>query len=406
MVATGTDIKPIEIVMFMRSVKSRVLFEQMKGRGVRIINENDLKAVTPDAVTKTHFVIVDCVAVTETEMMDTQPLERKKSVSFKGLLEHVTFNGTDPEMLSSLASRLARLDKQCSPKDRQKISEIGEGAALTDISHAIIKALDPDEQIRQAKIDNQLSPDSEPTTEQLQQAQRKLLLNATKPLADMPDLRKHLVEVKKSFEQIIDEVSRDELLESGFSAEAKEKARSLVVDFETYLAENKDEIEALQFFYSQNYQERLHYKDIKAIHEAISLPPRSWTPERLWAAYQSIEANKVKGASANRRLTDIVSLIRFALKQEEELIPYASIVDERFTNWLAQQQNQGRTFTDSQQKWLKMISNHVAESLEIDLEDFSYTPFIEEGGLGKATEVFEDVGLKPLLEELNEVLVA
>ncbi len=101
MVATGTDIKPIEIVMFMRAVKSRVLFEQMKGRGVRIIDPNDLRAVSgADAVAKTHFVIVDCVGMTETQLADTQPLERKRTVSLQALLEHVAMGGTDAEVLT------------------------------------------------------------------------------------------------------------------------------------------------------------------------------------------------------------------------------------------------------------------------------------------------------------------
>src|SRR6185312_11724022 len=114
MVATGTDIRPIEIVMFMRAVKSRVLFEQMKGRGVRIIDSDDLRAVSgADASAKTHFVIVDCVGMTETELVDTQPLERKRTVSLKALLGHVAMGGTDPDYLSSLAGRLARLSQQC-----------------------------------------------------------------------------------------------------------------------------------------------------------------------------------------------------------------------------------------------------------------------------------------------------
>ena len=131
MVATGTDIKPIEIVMFMRAVKSRVLFEQMKGRGVRVIDPNELQAVSgADARAKTHFVIVDCVGMTDTQLADTQPLERKRSVSLKALLEHVAMGGTDPDMLSSLASRLARLDKQCGPEEQARVAEASGGVAL------------------------------------------------------------------------------------------------------------------------------------------------------------------------------------------------------------------------------------------------------------------------------------
>ncbi|HOC41433.1 MAG TPA: type I restriction-modification enzyme R subunit C-terminal domain-containing protein [Thermoanaerobaculales bacterium] len=405
MIATGTDIKPIEVVMFMRAVKSRVLFEQMKGRGVRVIDRNDLKAVTPDTEAKTHFVIVDCVGITETEIADTQPLERKKSVSFKALLEHVALGGTDPDFLSSLASRLARLDKQCGEEERRRIAEVSGGVDIGSVSHAIVKALDPDEQIRKARLDNDLPPEAQPDPKQIRAAEKKLLSAAAAPLATNPQLRNLLVEIKQSFEQIIDEVSKDALTFAGYSEEARDKARELVTSFEKFLADNKDEIDALQFFYSQPYSERLHYRDIKELHDAIKAPPRSWTEERLWAAYQAIERNKVRGASAGRRLTDIVSLIRFALHQEKELVPYADQVRQRFESWLAQQENAGRRFTGEQKRWLEMIRDHVALSLEIDLEDFTLTPFVEEGGIGKARKVF-GTDLARLIDELNKVLAA
>ena len=111
----------------------------------------------------------------------------------------------------------------------------------------------------------------------------------------------------------------------------------------------------------------------------------------------------MRGAGAERRLTDIVSLIRFALHKDDELVPFAARVEERFTNWVAQQENSGREFSETQRRWLEMIRDHVAQSLEIEIDDFSYTPFVEQGGLGRAVNVFGDQ-LRPLLDELNEVL--
>ena len=127
LIATGTDIKPVEIVMFMRSVQSRVLFEQMKGRGVRVIKPDELRAVTPDAKAKTHFLIVDCVGVTEKTLSDTKPLEKNPSVSLKALLDHVAAGGVKDDYLSSLASRLARIDKQCGPEDRKLVADTSGG---------------------------------------------------------------------------------------------------------------------------------------------------------------------------------------------------------------------------------------------------------------------------------------
>ena len=405
MIATGTDIKPIEVVMFMRTVKSRVLFEQMKGRGVRVIDSNDLKAVTNDAVAKTHFVIVDCVGATCSELEDTRPLERCKSKSFKQVIDHVGFGGTNPDILSSLASRLSRLDRQCDSEAKELISQTSDGISLRDISAAIVGALNPDKQREVARAENSLSGEEEPTEDQVKAAEKTLLKSAVEPLATNPRLRKTILEVKKQVDQIIDEVTKDELLHAGQSESAREKARELVQDFETYLDENKNEIEALQFFYSQPYQKRPRYRDIKELHASIKAPPRSWTPERIWAAYQSIDENKVRGASAERRLTDLVSLVRYALNQDDELVPYSDRVDARFGNWIAQQQNSGTNFSDEQLEWLVMIKDHVAQSLEMDIDDFSLTPFAEEGGLGRAGQVFGKE-LRPLIDELNEVLAA
>jgi type I restriction enzyme R subunit len=388
MIATGSDIRPIEIVVFMRAVQSRVHFEQMKGRGVRVIDQDELRAVTPDALAKTHFVIVDCVGLADTALADTQPLDRRRYVSFKTLLEHVAAGGTDAEMLSSLASRLARLDRQCGPDDRHLIAEKSGGVSLAAINHAIVEALDPDNQVAEARKALGLSEDAKPTEAQVKSAAEALLGQAVHPLATRPALRILLDELKRKFEQIIDEVSQDTLLVAGHSEEAREKARALVASFEQWIAEHRDELDALQFFYAQPYGQRLRYQDIKALAEAIKAPPRQWTPEVLWRAYELLDRDRVRGASGRRLLTDIVSLLRYALHRDPELVPYPERVRERFDRWLAQQATQGRTFTDQQRHWLEMMRDHIATSLEIEPDDFGLTPFVETGGLGKAHEVF------------------
>jgi type I restriction enzyme, R subunit len=406
MVATGTDIKPVEIVMFMRAVKSRVLFEQMKGRGVRIIDPNELRAVSgEDAVAKTHFVIVDCVGMTDTQLADTQPLDRKRTVSLKALLEHVAMGGTDPELLSSLASRLARLSKQCGPEEEARVAEASGGLRLSDLGRAIVDGLDPDRQLAEARSTFDVPVDQEPTEPQVRQAAEALLKSATEPLATRPELRTLLQDLKRELEQVIDEVSQDELLEAGASEEAKEKAKALVADFERFIEEHHDEIDALQFFYAQPYSKRLSFQDIKDLAEAIKAPPRAWTPEKLWRAYETLSRDKVRGASGKRLLTDIVSLIRFATHRDDELVPFGEHVRERFERWMAQQRNSGRAFSPEQVRWLEMMRDHVATSLEMTVEDLDYAPFAEAGGRGKAAQVFGD-DLRRVLAELNGVLAA
>ncbi len=403
LVATGTDIKPVEIVMFLRSVKSRVLFEQMKGRGVRIIDANDLKAVTPDAKAKTHFVIVDCVGVTECDALaDTQPLERCKTVPLQSLLEQVAFGSTDGAVLSSLASRLARLERQCEPEHRDRLLEKSGGVPLTAISHGIVHALDPDAQIEAARRLHGLDVETMPTEAQLAEARDQLVREAVRPIAELPDFRRALVDVRREFEQVIDEISRDELLVAGMSEAARAKARSLVQSFEQFLVEKRDEVAALQVFYSVPHQRRLRYEDIKALADAIKAPPLSCTPDRLWHAYEVLEKSRVRGASGQRLLTDLVSLVRFALHKEHELVPFAEGVKARFEGWLAQQ---GARFSAEQLKWLEMIREQVATSVEITMDDFDEVPFAQEGGLGRAQQVFGG-RLAEVLREVNEVLAA
>jgi type I restriction enzyme, R subunit len=169
--------------------------------------------------------------------------------------------------------------------------------------------------------------------------------------------------------------------------------------------EHRDEIDALQFFYSQPYRSRLRYQDIKALAAAIEAPPRQWTPERLWRAYEMLDASKVRGASAKRLLVDLVSLVRFALHQHDDLVPYTQTVRQRFNRWLGEQRTRGRGFTDEQIQWLEMMAEHIGQSLEMEIEDFGLTPFAEQGGLGRAAQVFGPQ-LRQVVQELNEVLAA
>lgn len=244
----------------------------------------------------------------------------------------------------------------------------------------------------------------EPTDSQVAETRKKLFEEAAKPLAANPDLRSRILEVKRAVEQTIDTVSRDELTEAGYSEQAREKAQTLVQSFQQFITEHKDEITALQVLYSRPYAQRLTYKEIRELAEAIKTPPRGWTPEQLWRAYETLDRTKVRG-SGRRTLADIVSLVRFALGQEDELHPFRQEVERRFDEWLAGQERDGREFTPEQREWLAAIRDHVAESVAIGPEDFEYAPFEQRGGLGRAYQVFGKE-LNALLDELNGVLAA
>jgi type I restriction enzyme R subunit len=401
MIATGTDVKPLEIVFFLRSVKSRNLFEQMKGRGVRVVSQAELQQATPDAEAKQRFVIVDAVGICEQGLSDTFSLDRKPTASLKKLLQAVAFGNRESDVLSSIASRLARLDRQLGPEERGQLESASGGEPISSIASRIVDALDPDRQIDAAcEVHNTQAP----TDSQVEETQEKLLEEAAKPLAANPELRSRILEVKRAVEQTIDTVSRDELTEAGYSEQAREKAQTLVQSFQQFITEHKDEITALQVLYSRPYAQRLTYKEIRELAEAIKTPPRGWTPEQLWRAYETLDRTKVRG-SGRRTLADIVSLVRFALGQEDELHPFRQEVERRFDEWMAGQESGGRKFTPEQREWLAAIRDHVAESVAIGPEDFEYAPFEQRGGLGRAYQVFGKE-LNALLDELNGVLAA
>ena len=234
-------------------------------------------------------------------------------------------------------------------------------------------------------------------------ASKRLLDDSVAPLATNPELRQRIVEARRSHEQAIDETSADEVLEAGYSADATDRARGTVESWERFCEENRDEITALEILYARRQPQRLTFREVKELAQAIEQPPHRWTPERLWQAYEALDRSKVRG-SGERVLTDLVSLVRVALHQEDELVPYPELVRERYRAWLLQQENAGRVFTAEQLAWLERIRDHVSASLGISADDFAYTPFVESGGLGKAAQVFGDE-LGPLLEEMNEVLV-
>lgn len=393
MIATGTDIKPVEIVVFMRSVKSRSFFEQMKGRGARVCKDDDLRSVNPgDHIKKDHFVIVDCVGVCERDKTDSRPMDAKKSVPLDKLLQAVSLGNVEDEVLSSIAARLARLDKDASDADRAKVVELSGGKTLRELARGIVDALNID-----------ATQDSPPA-----EADQRLR-DATKPFAT-PALREQLLRMKQKADLVIDVVTQDSLLHAGFS-EGSDRATALVQSFEQFIAQHKDEITALQILYSRRYavemqRAPLMFEQLKELADALHAPPLNIDEGALWQAYATLRKDKVKGAKQRRLLTDLVSLVRFAMQQTNELVPYPERVQANFKAWLAQhQQTDTNPFTPEQQHWLEMIRDHIAANLGIEIDDFEYAPFNAQGGLGKVHQLF-GAELPKVIEELNRELAA
>ncbi len=403
MIATGTDVKPLECLLFMRNINSAAYFEQMKGRGSRVVDVDTLRSVTPDARWKTRFVIVDAVGVCERDKTASKPLDRKPSVPLDKVLDLVAKGMANADVVSTLVARLSRMEQEITDEQQDEIAAQADGKSLTSLCHDLLASMDPDQNAARATETYQLPAGQEPTEEQLEQVEQGTMREALKPFHN-PKLRQTIIGIKQSLEQVIDETTKDELIRAEYDPQALEKAKFLITTFRQFIEDNKDEIEAIQVLYSRPYRAGLRYRHVKELAAALQKPPLSASPVRLWQAYQALEPDVVKG-SGGKQLVDVIALVRHALDPSQPLCPIGMTVNERFQLWIEQQQAAGMTFTKEQMQWLVAIRDHIASSLSINQDDFEYAPFSQFGGLGKAYELFGD-RLTEMLDELNERLAA
>ncbi len=401
MIATGTDIKPVECLIFMRDVKSEGYFEQMKGRGVRTINDADLKQVTPDAQTKTRFVLIDAVGVTEGKKSVSQPLERKRTLPFDKLIEQIAQGRRDEDAISSLAGRLAALDRQIDEEDRQRIAQAGADVSLKRLAARLLNAISPD--ILEAELIMRHGAAELASVAQISAAQSDLKDQACAPL-DSADLRNLIKLIKKKTDIIIDELSTDEVMSVGFDLQ---QSQQRVTSFKEFIEANKNELLALQILYSQPFpKRRLTYASIKELATRLTDPPFHLTTADVWQAYKRVQAALVRGAPSDKVLTDIISLVQFATGQAETLEPYAARVEQKFNLWIGRQKKAGRDFNEEQMNWLKAIKDYLTANVEIAPADLTKDqPFTAWGGVIAARKLF-GAELNGMLDELSEALTA
>ena len=404
MIATGTDVKPIECLLFMRDVKSKNYFEQMKGRGTRTLNKDDLKKVTPSAnENKTHFVIIDAVGVTKSIKTDSRPLERKPTISLKDLMLNVAMGNHDEDTYTSLANRLTRLDKIISDNEKDKFENISDGKTIKDICIQLLSSYEPDYIIEEAK--KNFNTKKEPDEKQYKETQNKIIKNASVTFYSA-ELRDYIENVRKSHEQIIDTVNIDTIIDVGWDKQQKEKSKEIIKTFKDFINKNKNEIIALKIFYSKTYKERpITHKMIKELYDEMMKSPYNLTIERLWYAYYNEKPEKVKMLNTKIMLTNIISLLRYELSIDKILNPFIDIVNTNFKEWVFKKNAGARHFTEEQMEWLRMIKDHIASSCCIDKESFELSPFDKKGGLGKFYQIFGDEYLM-IIEEMNKELTA
>ena len=398
MIATGTDVKAIECLIFMRDVRSRNYFEQMKGRGTRTLNKDDLQKVTPSATeNKDHFVIIDAVGVTKSKKTDTRPLERKPGISMKELMMNVAFGARDEDTLTSLANRMIRLNSQLSNAERKDFRETV-GNPPERIAAALLDAFDED--VIRAKA-QEATGQAQPPEEALQAAQKALIADAVRPFQN-PDARNYIENVRRSHDQIIDNVNLDEVTFAGFDITQTENAARVIASFREFIEANRDEITALRILYDQQYKDRpMVLEQLKKLYE--KLRQKNITVERLWDCYAIRQPEKVKRGDL-AQLCDLISLIRFEMGLTDALTPFASRVKANFQQWTLRRNAGPVHFTKEQMEWLTLIRDHIAASLSVTPEDLDLNPFDKKGGLGRFYEVFGDQ-YGAILEEMNVEMV-
>ena len=404
MIATGTDVKPLECLLFMRNVKSRNYFEQMKGRGSRTLDHDDLKKVSPSAVSgKTHYVIVDAIGVTKSLKTASQPLITKPSVPLKDLAMGVMMGVHDEDTVSSLAGRLARLNQQLDPAEQERIKEQAGGIELTQIVGNLLAAIDPDRIQEKAREIEPVPDGAEPSPATCEKAQEQLVRDAASVFNG--ELIELIDSIRRDKEQTIDHDNLDTVLRAEWEGDAHENAEAMAQDFRQYLEANRDEIEALTIFYAQPHRRReLTYTMIREVFDRLKNDKPLLAPLRVWQAY--ILLDEYKGQQPATELSALVALIRRVCGIDAMVSPYSETVRRNFQHWImTHHSGSGEKFNEEQMDWLRMIRDHIVTSFHLERDDLEMAPFDGKGGLGQMYKLFGD-RMDDVIDELNEALAA
>lgn len=404
MIATGTDVKAIECLLFMRDVKSRNYFEQMKGRGTRTLGADELKKVTPSATTaKTHFVIVDAIGVTKSLKTASQPLITKPSVSLKDLAMGVMMGARDEDTVASLAGRLARLDKQLDEQDKARIRELAQGTSLTQLVKQLLDAIDPDTIEAQAPSLLNVATNSELTDAQRNQVRDKLVGQASQALNG--ELIELIDSIRRDKEQTIVHDDLDTLITADWAGNTQENAQALSQSFADYLQQHANDIEALNiYFHIPARRAEVSYSMIKSLLERLKQDRPTLAPLRVWQAYAQLE--NYQGTGPISDLAALVALIRRVCGLDNSLTPYDATVRKNFQRWImAHHSGAGDKFNEDQMQWLQMMRDHIAQSFHLERDDLDLSPFDAKGGLGRMYQLFGSQ-MDTVIDTLNRELVA
>ena len=359
LVATGTDVKPLEVVLFMSDVKSEVLYTQMKGRGCRVISEDKLKEITPNATTKECFYIVDAVGVTESDKHMPKPggdpKPKTKTLSLEHLIEHLAHGDLSDE-------NIALLRDYCASINRRYENDVLHGRHLdifiADYGYAP-RTLAND--INKALSSHSLPP----------------FINASSDNSTRADLvsclignikaREKLLEMQRGYYTITPD-KPDPVIVNGFQPET---ARPFIESFEKYLLDNKDSIEALRIIYNAE-NTVITYSMLTDLKDKLSSANSLFTPFHLWSNYKILDEDGVvedfdKKQNVNA-LTNLIQLVRFAYGRTAELSSLFTGYLQRFNLYCGQVQ---RTLTDEQKEIMRQIAVYVVNEGAFSLPELN-----------------------------------
>jgi type I restriction enzyme R subunit len=347
---------------------------------------------------------VDAVGVTKSCKTDSRPLEKKPGIPLKDLLNAITVGARDEDLFSSLANRLIRLEKQITEQEKAQFNEMTNGKSLNQVVKELLNAYNPDviDNLK-AKVETELAGES---PDKKEEAFNELHDEIKEKAAEVftGELSNYIDNVRRAHEQTIDITNPDALLNKGWATDSKEKAENILSDFKTWIEQHKDEITALQIFYSQPFRRReLTYKMIQQVLDKLRLEKPLLAPMQVWRAYEQLE--KVTG-NPKTELIALVSLLRKITDLDATLTSYDKTADRNFQQWILKKNaGQHNLFNKEQMQWLYMIKDHIATSIHLDADDLDYTPFDAQGGKGKMFQLFGE-SMNEIIDELNEALAA
>ena len=377
LVATGTDVKPLEVVMFMRDVESEPLYIQMKGRGVRTIGDEQLRNVTPNALSKDCFFLVDAVGVTEHTMsIPEQGVGPDTEViTLKVLLERIA-HGNLPDMyIKRLASTLSRLHNKADGEQRAEFERLAHDS-MDAIASRIYDALESGELPPFNDI-------NEPNNE------RKGLVA---PVANHADARKYILILAAGFVSTL-MPGEDTLISKGFSVE---EAKDTTSAFEQYCRDHQDEIEALRILYNQN-GEPITYAMLKDLENKLKMENNKFSAKQLWNSYAIVSPDHVRRATKKEEsdaLTNIIQLVRYAFRQIERLDCVCTTARQYFNLWCGQWH---RDISDRQKELMSQVVDYIAANGACTIRD------IRDDDITRATQMIEVFGS---MQKANDALLS